>query len=129
MSLRARVDDFCKTATGLGKKIETLEFEIKTLKEKLNAAKTVKAKPTSVPKKTRKVKIVEPVAKPTSVPKKTRKVKIVEPVAKPISQPKKTTRRKMTDEEKAQRKREREAAKMAANNAPPIPAVPVAPMM
>ena len=110
MSLRARVDDLCKTATGLGKKIETLEFEIKTLKEKLNAAKTVKAKPTSAPKKTRKVKIVEP-------------------VAKPISQPKKTTRRKMTDEEKAQRKREREAAKMAANNAPPVPAVPVAPMM
>jgi len=92
MSLRARVDDFCKTATGLGKKIETLEFEIKTLKEKLNAAKTVKAKPTSAPKKTRKVKSVEP-------------------VAKPISEPKKTTRRKMTDEEKAQRKREREVAK------------------
>jgi len=88
MSLRARVDDFCKTATGLGKKIETLEFEIKTLKEKLNAAKTVKA-----------------------APKKTRKVKIVEPVAKPISEPKKTTRMKMTDEEKAQRKREREVAK------------------
>jgi len=83
MSLRARVDDFCKTATGLGKKIETLEFEIKTLKEKLNAAKTVKAKPTSAPKKTRKVKSVKAVAEPT----------------------------KMTDEEKAQRKREREVAK------------------
>jgi vacuolar-type H+-ATPase subunit I/STV1 len=92
MSLRARVDDFCKTATGLGKKIETLEFEIKTLKEKLNAAKTVKA----APKKTRKVKSVKAVPVP---------------VAKPISEPKKTTRRKMTDEEKAQRKREREVAK------------------
>lgn len=90
MSLRARVDDFCKTATGLGKKIETLEFEIKTLKEKLNAAKTVKAKPTSVPKKTRKVKSVKAV---------------------PVAEPMKTTRRKMTDEEKAQRKREREVAK------------------
>jgi len=96
MSLRARVDDFCKTATGLGKKIETLEFEIKTLKEKLNAAKTVKAKPTSAPKKTRKVKSVKAVPVP---------------VAKPISEPKKTTRMKMTDEEKAQRKREREVAK------------------
>ena len=96
MSLRARVDDFCKTATGLGKKIETLEFEIKTLKEKLNAAKTVKAKPSSAPKKTRKVKSVKAVPVP---------------VAKPISEPKKTTRRKMTDEEKAQRKREREVAK------------------
>ena len=84
MSLRARVDDFCKTATGLGKKIETLEFEIKTLKEKLNAAKTVKA-----------------------APKKTRKVKSVKAVAEPM----KTTRTKMTDEEKAQRKREREVAK------------------
>jgi hypothetical protein len=115
MSLRARVDDFCKTATGLGKKIETLEFEIKTLKEKLNAAKTVKAKPTSVPKKTRKVKIVEPVAKPISEPKKTRKVKSVKAVPAavpvPVAEPMKTTRRKMTDEEKAQRKREREVAK------------------
>ena len=92
MSLRARVDDFCKTATGLGKKIDTLEFEIKTLKEKLNAAKTVKAKPTSAPKKTRKVKSVKAV-----------------PV--PVAEPKKTTRMKMTDEEKAQRKREREVAK------------------
>jgi vacuolar-type H+-ATPase subunit I/STV1 len=92
MSLRARVDDFCKKATGLGKKIETLEFEIKTLKEKLNAAKTVKAKPTSAPKKTRKVKSVKAV-----------------PV--PVAEPMKTTRRKMTDEEKAQRKREREVAK------------------
>jgi len=92
MSLRARVDDFCKTATGLGKKIETLEFEIKTLKEKLNTAKTVKAKPSSVPKKTRKVKIVKAV-----------------PV--PVAEPMKTTRTKMTDEEKAQRKREREVAK------------------
>jgi hypothetical protein len=88
MSLRARVDDFCKTATGLGKKIETLEFEIKTLKEKLNAAKTVKAKPSSAPKKTRKVKSVKAVAEPM-----------------------KTTRTKMTDEEKAQRKREREVVK------------------
>jgi len=86
MSLRARVDDFCKTATGLGKKIETLEFEIKTLKEKLNATKTVKA-----------------------APKKTRKVKSVKAV--PVAEPMKTTRRKMTDEEKAQRKREREVAK------------------
>jgi vacuolar-type H+-ATPase subunit I/STV1 len=94
MSLRARVDDFCKTATGLGKKIETLEFEIKTLKEKLNAAKTVKAKPTSAPKKTRKVKSVKAV-----------------PVPVPVAEPMKTTRRKMTDEEKAQRKREREVAK------------------
>lgn len=90
MSLRARVDDFCKTATGLGKKIETLEFEIKTLKEKLNAAKTVKAKPSSAPKKTRKVKSVKAV---------------------PVAEPMKTTRTKMTDEEKAQRKREREVAK------------------
>ena len=88
MSLRARVDDFCKTATGLGKKIETLEFEIKTLKEKLNAAKTVKA-----------------------APKKTRKVKSVKAVPVPVAEPMKTTRRKMTDEEKAQRKREREVAK------------------
>jgi hypothetical protein len=90
MSLRARVDDFCKTATGLGKKIETLEFEIKTLKEKLNATKTVKAKPTSAPKKTRKVKSVKAI---------------------PVAEPMKTTRTKMTDEEKAQRKREREVAK------------------
>ena len=94
MSLRARVDDFCKTATGLGKKIETLEFEIKTLKEKLNAAKTVKAKPTSAPKKTRKVKSVKAV-----------------PVPVPVPEPMKTTRTKMTDEEKAQRKREREVVK------------------
>ena len=98
MSLRARVDDFCKTATGLGKKIETLEFEIKTLKEKLNAAKTVKAKPSSAPKKTRKVKSVKAV--PAAVP-----------VPVPVAEPMKTTRRKMTDEEKAQRKREREVAK------------------
>jgi len=93
MSLRARVDDFCKTATGLGKKIETLEFEIKTLKEKLNAAKTVKAKPSSAPKKTRKVKSAKPPM-----------VVVPAPVVK---QP----RAKLTDEEKAQRKREREVAK------------------
>jgi cell division septum initiation protein DivIVA len=74
MSLRAKVDDFCKSATGLGKKIETLEAEIKSLKEKLNAAKTAKSKPTAAPKTT-------------------------------------TRKAKMTDEEKAQRKRERAVTK------------------
>jgi vacuolar-type H+-ATPase subunit I/STV1 len=74
MSLRSKVDDFCKSATGLGKKIETLEAEIKSLKEKLNAAKTVKAKPAAAPKTT-------------------------------------TRKAKMTDEEKAQRKRERAVVK------------------
>ncbi len=74
MSLRTKVDDFCKSATGFGKKIETLEAEIKSLKEKLNAAKTAKAKPAAEPKKT-------------------------------------TRKAKMTDEEKAQRKRERAVVK------------------
>jgi cell division septum initiation protein DivIVA len=60
MSLRAKVDDFCKSATGFGKKIETLEAEIKSLKEKLNAAKTVKAKPVAAaPKTTRRAKMTD----------------------------------------------------------------------
>ena len=56
MPLRAQVDEFCKNATGLGKKIEKLEAEVKTLKEKLKG--TQKAKPKAEPKKTRKVKTV-----------------------------------------------------------------------
>jgi|APGre2960657423_1045063.scaffolds.fasta_scaffold92906_2 outer membrane murein-binding lipoprotein Lpp len=74
MSLRAQVDEFCKNATGLGKKIEKLEAEVKSLKEKLNASKTAKTKPAAEQKKT-------------------------------------TRKAKMTDEEKAQRKREKEVLK------------------
>jgi vacuolar-type H+-ATPase subunit I/STV1 len=112
MSLRARVDDFCKTATDLGRKIDALEKQNVALKEEVKSLKT------------RKVKSV------SSLPKKTRKVKSAKPPMVVVPAPVvKQPRAKLTDEEKAQRKREREAAKMAANNAPPVPAVPVAPMM
>jgi outer membrane murein-binding lipoprotein Lpp len=123
MSLRAQVDEFCKNATGLGKKIEKLEAEVKTLKEKLKApAKTRKAKVVAEPakaepKKTRKVKVV--VAEPVNAePKKTRKVTTV--VAEPVKAPV----RKLTEEEKGQRRRERavtkELEKRQALGLPPI---------
>ena len=111
MSLRSKVDDFCKTATDLGRKIDALEKQNVALKEEVKSLKTRKVKPTSAPKKTRKVKSVKPpmVVVPAPVPL--------------VKQP----RAKLTDEEKAQRKREREAAKNAANNN--AMGVPVAPIM
>ena len=82
MTLRAQVDEFCKNATGLGKKIEKLEAEVKTLKEKLKG--TQKAKPKAEPK---------------AEPKKTRKVKTV------------VAERKLTEEMKGQRMREKAVTK------------------
>jgi hypothetical protein len=123
MSLRSKVDDFCKTATDLGRKIDALEKQNVALKEEVKSLKTRKVKPISVPKKTLKVK-------PISAPKKTRKVKSVKPpmVVVPAPVPLvKQPRAKLTDEEKAQRKRERELAKNAANNN--AMGVPVAPIM
>jgi hypothetical protein len=79
MSLRAQVDEFCKNATGLGKKIEKLEAEVKTLKEKLKA------------------------------PAKTRKAKVV--AAEPVKAPAKAPVRKLTEEMKGQRMRERAVTK------------------
>jgi cell division septum initiation protein DivIVA len=96
MSLRAQVDEFCKNATGLGKKIEKLEAEVKTLKEKLKA-----------PAKTRKAKVVAEPAK--AEPKKTRKAKVV--AAEPVTAPAKAPVRKLTEEEKGQRRRERAVTK------------------
>ena len=84
MSLRAQVDEFCKNATGLGKKIEKLEAEVKTLKEKLKA-----------PAKTRKAKVVAEPAK--AEPKKTRKAKVVV-AAEPVTVPAKAPVRKLTEE-------------------------------
>ena len=81
MPLRAQVDEFCRNATGLGKKIEKLEAEVKTLKEKLKG--TQKAKPKAEPK---------------AEPKKTRKAKVV-------------AERKLTDEMKGQRMREKAVTK------------------
>ena len=107
MSLRSKVDDFCKTATDLGRKIDALEKQNVALKEEVKSLKTRKVKPTSVANKTLKVK-------PISAPKKTRKVKSVKPpmVVVPAPVPLvKQPRAKLTDEEKAQRKREREVAK------------------
>ena len=92
MSLRAQVDEFCKNATGLGKKIEKLEAEVKTLKEKLKA-----------PAKTRKAKVVAEPAK--AEPKKTRKVKVV------TAEPAKAPVRKLTEEMKGQRMREKAVTK------------------
>jgi vacuolar-type H+-ATPase subunit I/STV1 len=121
MSLRSKVDDFCKTATDLGRKIDALEKQNVTLKEEVKSLKTLKVKPTSAPKKTLKVK-------PISAPKKTRKVKSVKPPMVVVPVPLvKQPRAKLTDEEKAQRKREREVAKIAANNN--AMGVPVAPIM
>ena len=88
MPLRAQVDEFCRNATGLGKKIEKLEAEVKTLKEKLKG--TQKAKPKAEPK---------------AEPKKTRKVKTV--VAEPVKAPV----RKLTEEMKGQRMREKAVTK------------------
>ena len=82
MPLRAQVDEFCRNATGLGKKIEKLEAEVKTLKEKLKG--TQKAKPKAEPK---------------AEPKKTRKVKTV------------VAERKLTEEMKGQRMREKAVTK------------------
>ena len=82
MPLRAQVDEFCRNATGLGKKIEKLEAEVKTLKEKLKG--TQKAKPKAEPK---------------SEPTKTRKVKTV------------VAERKLTEEMKGQRMREKAVTK------------------
>ena len=98
MSLRAQVDEFCKNATGLGKKIEKLEAEVKTLKEKLKGA------PKAAPKKTRKAKVVatEPV---NAEPKKTRKAKVV------AAEPAKAPVRKLTEEMKGQRMREKAVTK------------------
>ena len=93
MSLRSKVDDFCKTATDLGRKIDALEKQNVSLKEEVKSLKTRKVKPISVPKKTRKVKSTKP--------------PIVVVPAPVVKQP----RAKLTDEEKAQRKREREVAK------------------
>jgi hypothetical protein len=109
MSLRSKVDDFCKTATDLGRKIDALEKQNVALKEEVKSLKTRKVKPTSAPKKTRKVKSVKPPMVVVPVPL--------------VKQP----RAKLTDEEKAQRKRERELAKIAANNN--AMGVPVAPIM
>ena len=88
MPLRAQVDEFCRNATGLGKKIEKLEAEVKTLKEKLKG--TQKAKPKAESK---------------AEPKKTRKVKTV--VAEPVKAPV----RKLTEEMKGQRMREKAVTK------------------
>ena len=93
MSLRSKVDDFCKTATDLGRKIDALEKQNVSLKEEVKSLKTRKVKSISVPKKTRKVKSTKP--------------PIVVVPAPVVKQP----RAKLTDEEKAQRKREREVAK------------------
>lgn len=93
MSLRSKVDDFCKTATDLGRKIDALEKQNVSLKEEVKSLKTRKVKSISVPKKTRKVKSAKP--------------PIVVVPAPVVKQP----RAKLTDEEKAQRKREREVAK------------------
>lgn len=109
MSLRSKVDDFCKTATDLGRKIDALEKQNVALKEEVKSLKTLKVKPISAPKKTRKVKSVKPPMVVVPVPL--------------VKQP----RAKLTDEEKAQRKRERELAKIAANNN--AMGVPVAPIM